>query len=144
MKKGVREEILQSVLHLAACSPSLSARSREAVFRLLTKEVGPYNTGSTAAGKLEVLNLLGESALLLALRTALTEVNEDIDLGAVRVLLEGKANPNTADKPMDETPLMEAVAAKSVPAVHLLLDFRADPLRIDGLNWQMGVGMVDF
>ena len=28
--------------------------------------------------------------------------------GAVRVLLEGKANPNTADKPMDETPLMEA------------------------------------
>ena len=27
--------------------------------------------------------------------------------GAVRVLLEGKANPNTADKPMDETPLME-------------------------------------
>jgi len=42
------------------------------------------------------------------------------------------------------TALNKAVAAKSVPAVHLLLDFRADPLRIDGLNWQMGVGMVDF
>ena len=37
------------------------------------------------------------------------------------------------------TALNKAVAAKSVPAVHLLLDFRADPLRIDGLNWQMGV-----
>ena len=40
-------------------------------------------------------------------KTAEMMILQHLPSGAVRVLLEGKANPNTADKPMDETPLME-------------------------------------
>jgi len=36
--------------------------------------------------------------------------------GAVRVLLDARATPDVADKPMDETPLMEELLGAAGPA----------------------------
>lgn len=79
---------------------------------------------------LEARNILGETPLVLAVRTALdfTTNNEGSfdSLCVVRCLLERGADADVADELTAETPLMEAACRGSREACQLLLSFGAD------------------
>ncbi|CAE7381552.1 unnamed protein product [Symbiodinium sp. CCMP2456] len=114
----------QSLLHFVAAA-EVPVLTRQVALELLVQEV--QGLGDSSRG-VDTRNKIGETALMLALRSALVSGEAD-QLGACRVLLEAKACPDAADKPLGETPLMEAVCAGCHEAVELLLEYRADPLR---------------
>jgi len=92
----------------------------------------------------EARNLLGETPLVLAVRTALDFPGRGEDgfdaLCVVRCLLQRGADVDVADELTAETPLMEAACQGSREACQLLLSFRANAGKVaDG-----GKTAVDF
>ncbi|CAE7853333.1 unnamed protein product [Symbiodinium sp. KB8] len=114
----------QSLLHFVA-GAELPVLTRQVALELLVQEA--QSLGDSSRG-VDTRNKIGETALMLAVRSALVSGEAD-QLGACRILLEAQACPDAADKPLGETPLMEAVCAGCHEAVELLLEYRADPLR---------------
>ena len=117
---GVRRDLLQrknadgnTVLHLAA-----NVASSEGGATVLS-----YLQYCNA--DLEAKNMLGETALALAVRQALDKPGQDA-LKLVSCLLKGRADPNTSDLLNKETPLMEAACCGSKAVAQLLLDSKAD------------------
>ena len=117
---GVRRDLLQrrdadgnTVLHLAANMPSNEEGAT----------VLSYLQYSSA--DLEAKNMLGETALVLAVRQALDKSGPEA-LKLISCLLKGRADPNTTDLLNKETPLMEAACCGCKAVAQLLLDFKAD------------------
>ena len=116
---GIRKDLLQrrnsdgnTVLHLAA---SVSCEQGATVLSYL----------QYCSADLEAKNMLGETALFLAVRQALDQPGQDA-LELVSCLLKGRADPNTSDLLNKETPLMEAACYGNKAVAQLLLDFQAD------------------
>ena len=70
--------------------------------------------------------LCGQRAAPVGVLGRLRQVRVPPPLEPARALLEAKASADVADKPIEETLLMEAVCAGSIEAVRLLLEHRAD------------------
>ncbi|CAE7826651.1 dnaJ, partial [Symbiodinium sp. CCMP2456] len=124
---AIRKDLLQrknadgnTVLHLAA-----NVRSSEKGALVLS-----YLQYSKA--ELEAKNMLGETALLLAVRQALGDGARPEALNLVSCLLKGRADPNTSELLNKETPLMEAACYGSKAVTQLLLDFQADVAQTTG------------
>ncbi|CAE7893630.1 dnaJ [Symbiodinium microadriaticum] len=124
---AIRKDLLQrknadgnTVLHLAANVPSSEKGALVLSYLQYSK------------AELEAKNMLGETALLLAVRQALGEAARPDALNLVSCLLKGRADPNTSELLNKETPLMEAACYGSKAVAQLLLDFQADVAQTTG------------
>eukprot|EP00930_Biecheleria_cincta_P069646 TRINITY_DN57360_c0_g1_i1.p1 TRINITY_DN57360_c0_g1~~TRINITY_DN57360_c0_g1_i1.p1 ORF type:complete len:793 (-),score=182.24 TRINITY_DN57360_c0_g1_i1:268-2646(-) len=136
-------ETPQSVLHRKDADGHTLLH--QAVLSSPSKQTAAIVSFLQAAGAdVEARNLLGETPLVVAVRTALdfpgsAEGGFDA-LCVVRCLLERGADVDVADEITAETPLMEAACQGSREACQLLLSFRADASKVaDG-----GKTAVDF
>jgi len=80
----------------------------------------------------DVVNSLGETSLLVAVRNTVAEQRKDVQrllLQLCAALIDAKANANASDAILRETPLMEAVSGGCLPAIQLLLKAGADVAR---------------